>query len=411
MGILKNEVSRQFIAQPDTSKNQIVYKWPDINIRKGARAIVEADHVMVFMNKGEVLGTLGPGQHKLDADEIMFLGIVIDWATDGNAYRAETYFVSTKEWTGETFGGRIDNVQDPQTGLIITLRVFGEYSMQVLDPTRLILNLTGTVDVSNNDAIGDWIDQQLLKVMRTEVTRQIVRNGWPILGLSAYTPEIEQAAIDAANQQLAEYGMTIVRMGNFDVNLDDEDEERLKGLAKDTAYSRLAGSYQNYAAGSAMIGAGEGFAKGGGGLDGAFLGVGMGMAGQMNNQQLAQPAAPPPAPGFPGGGGGYAAAGQAAGPAVTCPNCNAGNAPGAKFCANCGNAMGQRQFCTNCGSEMAPGARFCGECGTSVGAEPAAVAAAAPPAAPPQAPPQAPPPQGGPGPNQPPPAPPTAPQP
>src|SRR6476619_773304 len=115
MGILKNEVSRQFIAQPDEAKRQIVYKWPDQNIRKGARASVEPDHVMVFMNKGEVLGTLGPGQHKLDADEIMFLGIVIDWATDGNAYRAETYFVSTKEWTGETFGGRIDNVQDPQT--------------------------------------------------------------------------------------------------------------------------------------------------------------------------------------------------------------------------------------------------------------------------------------------------------
>ncbi|MBI2704774.1 MAG: SPFH domain-containing protein [Actinobacteria bacterium] len=408
MGILKNEVSRQFLAQPDTAKNQIVYKWPDQNIRKGARAIVEADHVMVFMNKGEVLGTLGPGQHKLDADEIMFLGIVIDWATDGNAYRAESYFVGTKEWTGETFGGRIDNVQDPQTGLIITLRVFGEYSMQVIDPSRLILNLTGTVDVSNNDAIGDWIDQQLLKTMRTEITRQIVRNGWPILGLSAYTPEIEQACITAANQQLAEYGMTIVRMGNFDVNLDDEDEERLKGLAKDTAYSRLAGSYQNYAAGSAMIGAGEGFSKGGGGLDGAFLGVGMGMAGNMNNQQLAQPAAPPPAPGFPGGGGGYAAAGTAAGPAVACPNCNASNAPGAKFCANCGQAMGQRQFCTNCGAEMAPGARFCGECGTPVGAPevPAAVApAAVPPAqdAPPAAPPQ------GYDPNQPPPAPPAPP--
>src|SRR6478752_2820708 len=150
MGILKNEVSRQFIAVPDDKKGQIVYKWPDINIRKGARAIIEPDQVAVFINKGEVIGTLGPGQHKLDADEIMFLGIVIDWATDGNAYRAETYFVGTREYTGETFGGRIDNVQDPQTGLIITLRVFGEYSMQVVDPTRLILNLTGTVDGSNN---------------------------------------------------------------------------------------------------------------------------------------------------------------------------------------------------------------------------------------------------------------------
>ena len=29
MGILKNEVSRQFIAVPDDRKAQIVYKWPE----------------------------------------------------------------------------------------------------------------------------------------------------------------------------------------------------------------------------------------------------------------------------------------------------------------------------------------------------------------------------------------------
>ncbi len=392
MGIIRNEVARQFIAVPDDKKAQIVFKWPDINIRKGARAIVEPDQVAVFMNKGQVLGTLGPGQHKLDADEIMFLGIVIDWGTNGNAYRAECFFVGTREYTGQTFGGRIDNVQDPQTGLIITLRVFGEYALQVIDPQRLILNMVGTVDVSNNDAIGDWVDQQLIKTMRTEITRQIVRNGWPILGLSAYTPEIESAVITATNNELANYGITIARMGNFDVNLDDEDEEKLKGLAKDTAYSRLAGSYQNYAAGSAMIGAGEGMASGAGGASPMLLGMGLGMGGNVMNQPLAQPAAPPPAPGFPGAGGGYAPAGAAAGPAVACPACNASNVPGSKFCANCGTGLPTAQYCANCGTEMALGARFCAACGTPT------AGAAPPPAAPP-------------GPAGPPPAPPAPPSP
>ena len=67
MGILRNEVARQFIAVPDDSKAQIVYQWPDDNIRKGARAIVDADQMAVFISKGQVLGTLGPGQHKIDA--------------------------------------------------------------------------------------------------------------------------------------------------------------------------------------------------------------------------------------------------------------------------------------------------------------------------------------------------------
>jgi membrane protease subunit (stomatin/prohibitin family) len=395
MGILKNEVSRQFIAVPDDRKAQIVYKWPDENIRKGARAIVDADQMAVFISKGQVLGTLGPGQHKLDADEIMFLGIVVDWASNGNAYRAETFFVGTHEYTGQTFGGRVDNVQDPQTGMIITLRVFGDYSMQVVDPAKLILNLVGTVNVENNDEVTNWMANQLLKVLRTEITRQIVRNGWPILGLSAFTPEIEKAVTEAANTELSNYGIAIARMGNFDVNLDDEDEQKLKGLASDTAYSRLAGSYGQYAQGQALIGAGEGMSKGGGATQGAFLGFGMGVGGGMGNQQMAQGPTPPPPPGFAGGGGGYAAPAPAGQGTAVCPNCGTANAAGAKFCSNCGTSIAPAvAYCSNCGGQMEANARFCPSCGTpnQALAQPAAVGAAQAPAAPaaaPQAPPQA----------------------
>ncbi|HEY2430210.1 MAG TPA: SPFH domain-containing protein [Acidimicrobiales bacterium] len=396
-------LGREFIAVPDDRKNQIVYKHPDNNIRKFTRAIVDADELALFVNKGQVVGTLPPGQHQIDANELPFLGAFIDRATGGNAYRAELFFVGTREYTAMPFGGRIDDVQDPQTGMIVTLRVFGDYAMKVIDPGKLVLNLTGTVDVTNNEAITGWIAEQILKAMRTEVTRQIVRNGWPILGLSAYTPEIEKVVIDGSNTLIDPYGLLIARMGNFDVNLSEQDEAQLKTLAKDTAYSRLAGSFNAYAAGEAAIGAGEGMAKGGGGTQGAFLAAGLGLG-----QQVAQPppgagAPPPPGPGFAGGGPGFAApAGGAAGPA--CPSCSTTNAPGAKFCASCGaslapptaacpscgtaNAAGAKfcsscgtslaaagpAHCTNCGSELAPGAKFCAGCGT------AAAPADAPPA-------------------------------
>ncbi|MDP9073573.1 MAG: SPFH domain-containing protein, partial [Actinomycetota bacterium] len=268
------------------------------------RAIVDADELVVFINTGQVVGTMGPGRHQIDANELPFLGAIIDWATGGNAYRAELYFVGTREFTGNTFGGRIDDVQDPQTGMIITLRVFGDYSLKVVDPGVLITNLIGTVDVTNNGAITGWVSDQLLKVMRTHVTTQIVRNGWPILGLSAYTPDIEQIVIDKGNEQLASYGLAIVRMGNFDVNLSDDDEATLKGLAKDTAYSRLAGSFQQYASGEMMKGAGEGMSKGGGATGGAFIAAGLGLGGQAAAPMQPGPP-PPPAPGFAGGGGGY----------------------------------------------------------------------------------------------------------
>jgi len=420
-------LSREFIAVPDDKKNQIVFKWPDVNIRKFTRAIVDADEMALFVNTGKVVGTMGPGRHQIDAQELPFLGMFIDVATGGNAYRAELYFVGTREYPGLAFGGRIDDVQDPQTGMIVTLRVFGDYSLQVKDPAALITNLVGTVDVTNNERIAGWVSDQLLKVMRTEVTTQVVRNGWPILGLSVYTPDIEKAAIEAANNQLMTYGVSLIRMGNFDVNLSEADEAQLKTLAKDTAYSRLAGGFNRYAAGEMALGAGEGMSKGGGADSGAFLAAGLGLGGQLGGG--AAPAGgepgpvPPPGPGFSGGGagfvgggpapstgpGGTAARGQAATvtctscqteqpaggkfcsscgatlppPAGHCAACGSDNAPGARFCAQCGQALAPQALnCPSCGTEATPGQRFCASCGAAI-SQPAAPVAAAP-AGPPQ---------------------------
>jgi len=116
-------------------------------------------------------------------------------------------------------------------GLIVTLRTFGEYALRVIDAPKLILNLVGTVDVTNNDAVTAWVTQQLLKVTRTTVTTQLMSGTWPILGLSMHSPEIEVEAMKAANRELADYGISVTRLGNLDINLDDDDNARLKKLA------------------------------------------------------------------------------------------------------------------------------------------------------------------------------------
>jgi membrane protease subunit (stomatin/prohibitin family) len=422
-------LGREFIAVPDDRKGQIVFKWPDITIRRFTRAIVNADEMAMFVNTGQVVQTLGPGRHQIDANELPGLGAIIDHVSGGNAYRAELYFVGTREYTGFKFGGRVDDVQDPRTGLVVTLRVFGDYALHVADPVRLITNLTSTVDVTDNERIAGWVSDQLLKVLRTHVTTQIIRNGWPILGLMAYSAEIEQSTIEAANGQLGNYGVELTRMGNFDVNLAPEDEQQLKQLAKDTSYSQLAGGFQQYAAGEMALGAGQGMAKGGAGTEGAFLGAGFGLASAMGmqqaqamqqqqmQQQAAQQAAmqqgmppygqggqgapygqgpPPPQYGqgappqqAPYGQGppqqqapyGQGAppqappaqaappdpsAGQAAG--AVCASCEAPNPAGARFCMGCGQPMAPAvPHCTECGTELSPSAHFCAACGTRVG--------------------------------------------
>ena len=391
-------LGREFIAVPDNRKGQIVFKWPDITIRRFTRAIVNADEMAMFVHTGQVVQTLGPGRHQIDANELPGLGAVIDHVTGGNAYRAELYFVGTREYTGFKFGGRVDDVQDPRTGLVVTLRVFGDYALRVADPVRLVTNLTATVDVTDNERIAGWVSDQLLKVLRTHVTTQILRNGWPILGLMAYSAEIEQNTIDAGNGQLAPYGVQLTRMGNFDINLSPEDEQQLKQLAKDTSYAQLAGGFQNYAAGEMALGAGQGMAQGGAGTEGAFLGAGFGLASAFGAQQAQamqaaqQDAARWAAPqhGVPHGPQQgpqqgeapvqpYGQQGPGAAPASAPRPRTArgrgglhvlpGREPGRReVCMNCGQGLAPAAaHCTECGTELTAGAGFCGNCGTRAG--------------------------------------------
>ena len=68
----------------------------------------------------------------------------------------------------------------------------------------------------------------------------------------------------AANLQLADYGVSICRFGNLDVNLSEEDSTKLKKLANDYAYSKLAGGFLQAAQAEALQGMGQGMAEGGG---------------------------------------------------------------------------------------------------------------------------------------------------
>src|SRR5213076_1660601 len=81
MGIFSQEVRGEFIARADTAKGQILFKWPDTNIRKLTQLTEQQDELAVFFRDGRVQGTIQPGRVTLDSSEIPFLGALVDAAT------------------------------------------------------------------------------------------------------------------------------------------------------------------------------------------------------------------------------------------------------------------------------------------------------------------------------------------
>lgn len=366
MDWLKRGVGEMMIARPDDAKQAVVWKHPDPTIPMKSQLTVESDERCVFFRDGKVVATLGPGRHTLDTANLPFLSNLVDSFTGGRVFIAEVFFVNVREHTGIKFGGKIGNVEDPKSGVPVETMVHGEFSFRVTNPETLIIGLVG-MGRTQGDAVAGWLKEQVLKVIRDRIAELLVKNKWPLLDVTsgAYTEELETAVLTGLGTHVSSYGLAVARLGNFVIAINDDDAANLKKLYTDAAYLRTVGgvdSYQKFAAGKAMLGAGEGMAKGGGGggdgggglLGGAGLGVGLGLAQQMMSAQRPSASEAPVAP---------AAVGVAK---VLCGACGASVSPG-KFCGACGKDLASAKpsvgFCAGCGSALAADSRFCAQCG------------------------------------------------
>ena len=388
---VKQGVREMMIARPDQFKHLIVFKHPDQNFPFWSQLTVDSDECAVFFKDGKVQGVLPPGRHTMSTQNIPFLNNLVNKFTGGDVFISEIYFVKTSPVRSVPFGGPIGDMIDPLTQEQVIPRIFGEFSLVVTDPVRFIVGYTGQAAQGDNDAVLHWVKGLFMNGVKTTLGELCEVEGKSVLQAVSLTTKLSNAFVANA-PDLQDIGVRILQMGQFNLNFSEEDRQRLvaanaevakanrgvkiaeaaakarqfeldQKFGQDSRYVKeLAGSYQGYAAGQAMIGAGQGMAAHGvdGGVAGAGMqmAIGVGMANQMQGAMAGgQPQFQQPAPVFSPGGA-----------AVTCMKCNT-RQPGGKFCAECGGPLGAaKKFCSGCGQETG-NAKFCANCGTPAGAQ------------------------------------------
>jgi membrane protease subunit (stomatin/prohibitin family) len=410
MGIInfiKGGVQEMMLQRPDDKKDLIVFKHPDQTVPMFSQLTVDADEAAVFFRDGAVVGTLrtaGVGQrHTLSTQNIPFLGGIVDRFTGGNIFTTDLFFVTMRPIFDIPFGGELGMIEDPMLGEMVTPRIFGKFAFQVVNPEAFIVRYTGIRQMGGNEEALKWVKGLFIDGVKAVIGEVCVTQQKSLLELMPLQQQLSQMFL-ARCPDLNNIGCAVVQMGQFNINLSDEDRGRLQeaqaeiGKAKraakiakigiseaearaaqkqfeldqqfgqDSRYvQQLAGgSLATHAAAQAMMGAGKGMAAGGGGgdggggamLGGAGLGVGMGIGQAMMQQQTLaaqqqaaaqQAAAPMAAP--------------STGP-VKCGACNA-TVPAGKFCQECGGTLTPKpRFCPACGTPGVGTAKFCANCGT-----------------------------------------------
>lgn len=399
MGIfnfVQNGVREMMIARPDQFHGLIVYKHPDTNIPMYSQLTVASDECAVFFKDGHVVGVLPTGRHTLSTQNIPFLNSIITSFTGGNVFIAQVFFVKTTPLRRIPFGGSCGEVVDPNTGLQVPIRMFGEFSVVVTDPVRFVVGYVGQASAGDNEEVLRWVTDKFINSVGTVLTELARAENESLLNVINNREKLATTFVQRA-PVLADLGVRILEISKIEPNVPEEHMAEIRAKMKELADAKwdvkkkriaieaaaaeaeakqfeldqkfkqdsryvkeLAGSYQGYAAGQAMMGAGQGMATHGVG-DGGMAGAGMQMAMGVNMAQgmaagMAAPAAaygPPPT-----------SQAQAPGIVVTCGSCNT-QQPGGKFCQECGTTLAQpKKYCHSCGGELLAQAKFCAGCGT-----------------------------------------------
>lgn len=335
----------------------VMYRVPK-NIRWNDNVVVREDEYAVFFRDGKVMHVFNrPGRYAMTTLNVPVLAKLVK-TLSGVEQLGEIYYIQRRELRGK-FGTAEPLVfRDKDFGMV-RLRMFGQFSYKILEPSLFISQFVGTKGWSTSDEVINWMRDQIVMSLNDALGELKRDKGMGAADMPAYLEEIEQILLVRVDDDVSRYGVKIMKLTGLNINLPEEVQ---KAVDMRGAMGVLGTDYVRYQAGKAMVEAAEGggAGEGAGGTAAAGMGLGVGAGLGMMMPQMMQGGQPPQA-------------------TINCPKCNASIPPNSKFCPSCGAKIGGGMTCPKCNAEMPLNSKFCPNCGAKMQSQCPKCNAAVPP--------------------------------
>lgn len=338
-------------------RDALVWESPVKDFNIGAQLYVPESCEALFFRDGAALDLFGSGRHTLTTANIPLIRKLYEGLAGKNTvFTAQVYYIN-KTITEELGWGTNAPIQleDPKYGILINVKSFGTYRIQVEDSRKFLVKIVGAISQFNKQEIQNYFRSQMMSKIKAELARAITKRRVSILEITTEQDALSEMLKDALADVFDDYGVALKEFSIASVRASDEDLQKLKEIkessaetilgahARRQAMDTLGTNYREMETFDVMKEAAKNQADGG--ITG--LGVGLGLApamGQIFQQNLQQ---------------------NPQGSSMTCPSCGASNSANSKFCCECGQKLAVNS-CPKCGAQVRPGAKFCGECGTKM---------------------------------------------
>lgn len=343
----------------DCGNDVFVWKFPGEDFNTFSQLIVHESQEAVFFKDGQALDLFGAGRYTLHSQNIPLIRRLVNLPFNGESpFHCEVYFINKAVSMNLRWGTPTPlQIEDAKYHIMIPVRMFGQFAIQVEDSKKLLLKLVGVTSVFTQKTLGDYFKGILLTNIRDYVAKMLIQKQISILEIQSHLKDISRGIAKDVENEFNIYGLKLI---NFNVNEisvpeDDPSYAELKKAKSQRAKMDIMGyNYQqermfsvldkaaaNEGTSSAVMGAGMGLGMGINVGNAVGTAMGNGISDIQPETQIEEKIS------------------------VKCTKCGAEIPEGAKFCLECGEKLVTKGkiLCPKCDAEIPGNAKFCLECG------------------------------------------------
>ena len=275
MGLL-NKIANEFVDIVEWTGDPgqlLTWRFPRYlnEIKQGARLIVRPGQQAIFVTQGELADVFEPGAHQLATSNLPVLSTLAGWKYGFESrIKSEVYFVAIRQITGLKWGtSNPIMVRDREFGNT-RLRAFGQFTLQVVEPRKLLQQVVGTSSVVGSDDVLELIRSTIA----SSVADLLATSKLAAFDFAAHYRDLaNQLRSIAAGQIRNAYGLDLPQLVIESISVPEEVEQIIDARTAMNAVGDL-GQFQQFQAGRAILAA----AQNPNGMVGVGLGLGTGFA-------------------------------------------------------------------------------------------------------------------------------------
>jgi len=281
------------VVKWDGNPNILAWKFPSTNLATSSQLIVNESQEAFLVNGGVYEGPFLAGRHTLTTQNLPVLRDLMKLPFGGDTpFSAEVWYVN-KAVNLSLPWGTPDPIQleDPKYQVMIPVRAFGQYGVQVKDSKKFLLKLVGTLRGFDVDTLQNYFAGVFTTTIKQLIAATIIETKVSVLEIAPHLDKLSQQLLISLAPALDEYGLALSQFNINSINVPEEDPAVIQlkaALAKRAELGILGFTYQqdrsfdvletaagNEGSAGTVLGAGLG------------LGLGVGIGGTVG--QMAAP--------------------------------------------------------------------------------------------------------------------------